>query len=86
MIRKTSARVDLTEGILSLPGTGMKSAENFKILEELADVLGAAVGPAEPVDENGSNPNTRLASLGRLFLPTCTLHAVFLEPSSIWQG
>ena len=33
--------------------------------------------PAEPqLMKNGSNPNTRLASLGRLFLLPCTLHAV----------
>ncbi|WP_078595115.1 electron transfer flavoprotein subunit alpha/FixB family protein [Evansella clarkii] len=45
VVRNTTSGVDLSEAsVIVAGGRGMKSEENFDILQELADVLGAAVG------------------------------------------
>ncbi len=45
VVKNTTSGVDLSEAsVIVAGGRGMKGSENFKILDELAEVLGAAVG------------------------------------------
>lgn len=55
--QSVSEKVELTEAqIIVSGGYGMGSSENFKVLEELADVLGAAVGASRRAVDEGLAP------------------------------
>ncbi len=58
IVKGKSAQADLTEApIIVSGGRAMQSGENFKILQELADVLGATVGASRAAVDSGYVPH-----------------------------
>lgn len=67
----SSEKLELTEAEMIVSGgRGMKGPENFKMLDELASVLGAAVGSSRPVADEGWVPHSyHIGQTGKVVSP-----------------
>jgi electron transfer flavoprotein alpha subunit len=71
VVREAAGRVDLTEAdkIVS-GGRGMKGPEGFKVLEDLAAVMGASVGASRSAVDAGWRPHTdQVGQTGKVVSP-----------------
>lgn len=72
IIKGASEKLDLTEAnIIVSGGRAMKNAENFKILEEMAEVIGATVGASRAAVDSGYAPHAmQVGQTGKTVAPS----------------
>lgn len=71
IVRETGKQLDITEArVVVSGGLGMQRPENFQLLEDLAQVLGGAVGASRPVvDEGWRKYSNQVGQTGRTVSP-----------------
>ncbi|CBW28141.1 electron transfer flavoprotein alpha-subunit [Halobacteriovorax marinus SJ] len=72
IIKGASEKLDLTEAnIIVSGGRAMKEASNFKILEDLADTIGATVGASRAAVDSGYAPHAmQVGQTGKTVAPS----------------
>ena len=72
VVQSGQKKVELTEAdIIVSGGRGMKAPENFKVIEELAGMLNAAVGASRAAVDSGWRPHTdQVGQTGKTVCPT----------------
>lgn len=72
IIKGASEKLDLTEAnIIVSGGRAMKNADNFKILNEMADVIGATVGASRAAVDSGYAPHSmQVGQTGKTVAPS----------------
>jgi electron transfer flavoprotein alpha subunit len=74
-VQKQSGKILLTDAeVVVSGGRGMKSGDNWQPLEELADVLGAALACSRPVSDEGWRPHEEhTGQTGKIIAPNLYL-------------